>query len=99
MYFWRECGNEGVFDVLTKYSKCHDTYGLCPPVSKESNYFDYGIGKTYEDGDCISDTWDRIFKEFLPSSNYNMLDDTDFELYGENLNCFCEIWVPVSKKY
>lgn len=52
------------------------------------------------DGKCIGETWDRIFKDFLPSSDYNMLDDTDFELYPENNNsdCFCEIWIPVEKK-
>jgi AraC family transcriptional regulator len=51
-------------------------------------------------GDCIGVTWNRIFKEFLPSSDYEMLDDTDFELYPENndTNCFCEIWIPVRKK-
>lgn len=124
--YWAECGNEGVFNVLAEHSKSHDNYGLCAPISKESNCFDYGIGKLYEggevpegfqiwnvestlwavfecmgeDGECISDTWDRIFKEFLPSSDYNMLDDTDFEIYGENLKpgCFCEVWIPVSKK-
>lgn len=55
------------------------------------------IGK---DGDCIGETWNRIFNEFLPSSDYNMLDDTDFELYSEenNSDCFCEIWIPVEKK-
>ncbi|QSX05007.1 AraC family transcriptional regulator [Sedimentibacter sp. zth1] len=51
-------------------------------------------------GDCIGETWDRIFKEFLPSSEYNMLDDTDFELYPEDTNSevFCEVWIPVEKK-
>lgn len=55
------------------------------------------IGK---DSGCIEETWNRIFKEFLPSSEYNMLDNTDFELYLENSppNCFCEIWIPVEKK-
>lgn len=53
-----------------------------------------------ENGECIGETWNKIFKEFLPSSEYNMLDDTDFELYPENNNsdCFCEIWIPVQKK-
>lgn len=45
------------------------------------------------DSECIGQIWDRIFKEFLSNSNYNMLDDIDFELYPENSNsdCFCEI--------
>ncbi|WZL80750.1 AraC family transcriptional regulator [Vallitaleaceae bacterium 9-2] len=52
------------------------------------------------DGQCIGETWDRIYKEFLPGSGYNMLDDIDFELYPtENAaECFCEIWIPVQKK-
>lgn len=55
------------------------------------------IGET---PDCIGDTWDRIFKEFLPCSTYTMLDDTDFELYpSDSKNEYlCEIWIPVEKK-
>lgn len=55
------------------------------------------IGET---GDCIGETWSRIFSEFLPTSEYVMLDDTDFELYPEDniIDCFCEIWIPVEKK-
>ena len=124
--FWRECGNSNVFDVLKKHTKKQDAYGLCAPISKESKYFNYGIGMEYEGGhipegfdvwdikeelwavfkcigedeECIGDTWDRIFKEFLPSSEYVMLDDTDFELYAEESkdDCFCEIWIPVKKR-
>jgi AraC family transcriptional regulator len=53
-----------------------------------------------ENADCIRETWERFFSEFLPGSEYNMLDDTDFELYSEDFrpDCFCEIWVPVEKK-
>ena len=53
-----------------------------------------------DNGDCIGETWDRIFKEFLPGSGYDMLDDVDFELYpGESDGqLFCEIWIPVAKK-
>lgn len=49
--------------------------------------------------DCIGDTWSRIFSEFLPSSGYTMLDDTDFELYSKEHDdsCFCEVWIPVKK--
>lgn len=55
------------------------------------------IGDT---GDCIGETWERIFSEFLPSSEYTILDDTDFELYkdSDNSDSFCEIWIPVEKK-
>mgnify|MGYP000879213588 CR=1 FL=1 len=124
--FWKQCGDEGVFDVLSKHTVKHDIYGVCAPITKESTHFDYGIAMKYgggaipdgyriwdvtptlwtvfkcvgNDGECIGETWNRIFKEFLPSSDYNMLDDTDFELYPEdnNSDCFCEIWIPVEKK-
>lgn len=124
--FWKECGENGVFEVLNNHTKKHDIYGVCAPISKESACFDYGIGMEYDggmipdgysllcveptlwavfecigtDGDCIEDTWNRIFKEFLPGSDYEMLDAVDFELYPENSRpgCFCEIWIPVAKK-
>lgn len=51
-----------------------------------------------ETGACIGETWGKIFSEFLPGSEYSMIDDTDFELYSEAIDCFCEIWVPVKKK-
>ncbi|WP_440897310.1 AraC family transcriptional regulator [Amphibacillus sp. Q70] len=52
------------------------------------------------DPSCIGEAWDRIFKEFLPSSSYEMLDAADFELYPSQTedNLFCEIWIPVRKK-
>lgn len=55
------------------------------------------IGET---PDCIGATWNKIFSEFIPGSDYNILDDTDFEIYSDELgaDCFCEIWVPVEKK-
>lgn len=124
--FWDMCGEKGIFKVLRENASNHDIYGICAPISKESTYFDYGIGMLYDDGNvpegyrvwdvnptlwavfkcigdnanCIPETWDRIFKEFLPSSEYNMLDDVDFELYpdDESSDCFCQIWIPVEKK-
>ncbi|MBW9153882.1 AraC family transcriptional regulator [Clostridium estertheticum] len=53
-----------------------------------------------ENGDCIVKKWKEIFSEFLPGSDYNMIDDTDFELYSDDIraDCFCEIWIPVEKK-
>lgn len=48
---------------------------------------------------CIGSTWERIFKEFLPGSEYKMVEQTDFELYSDEFEkgCFCEIWIPVKK--
>lgn len=124
--FWQECGANGTFDTLKQNTTNNDIYGVCAPISKESKYFDYGIGMEFngesipdgyaiwdvkptlwavfkcigETADCIGSTWKRIFSEFLPSSEYTMIDDTDFELYSEDFksNCFCEIWIPVEKK-
>jgi AraC family transcriptional regulator len=124
--FWKKSGKEGVFEVLNRYAKNHNVYGPCAPISKESPYFDYGIGMEYDggevpegfqlwqvkptlwavfpcvgdDGSCIANTWDRIMKEFLPGSDYSILDDIDFELYPEKNedHVFCEIWLPVEKK-
>lgn len=124
--FWDRCRAEGVFDILKQHAKGCDIYGVCAPISKESNYFDYGIGMIYDGGEvpegfrvwevtptlwavfkcigtdenCIGETWDKIFKEFLPGSDYNMLDADDFELYAENgeEDYFCEIWIPVERK-
>lgn len=52
------------------------------------------------DPTCIAETWNKIFTEFLPTARYTMLDDTDFELYSDQLEpgCFCEIWIPIEKK-
>lgn len=124
--FWKACGKDDTFDVLKKHTEKCEYYGVCTPVSKESNLFDYGIGVKYdskavpdgfelmnvkptlwavfqckgENPDCISAVWDKIFKEFLPSSQYNMLDDVDYELYPENgeSDLFCEVWIPVENK-
>ena len=51
------------------------------------------------DSACISETWNRIYKEFLPNSDYRMLDDVDLELYpNDNSNgLFCEVWIPIEK--
>jgi AraC family transcriptional regulator len=124
--FWEDSRESGVFTELMQHAETDDFYGVCAPVSKDSLYFDYGIGMVYDGSvvpegyqvwdvtptmwavfscigdtpDCIADTWERIFKEFLPGSDYDMLDDTDFELYPADgpENLFCEIWIPVAKK-
>lgn len=124
--FWRECSDNGIFQILKQNSNKYDIYGVCEPISKESTHFKYGIGMEYAGdhipdgfsiwevkptlwavfkcigitGECIGETWEKIFSEFLPGSEYIMLDETDFELYtdGDNSDCFCEIWIPVEKK-
>ena len=53
-----------------------------------------------EDADCISETWSRFYKEFLPQMGYESEAETDYELYFENSRSglFCELWIPIKKK-
>ena len=55
------------------------------------------IGK---DADCISGTWSRFYKEFLPQMGYETEEETDYEVYFEKgaPGLFCELWIPVRKK-
>ena len=52
-----------------------------------------------EDADCISDTWAKFFKEFLPQTGYHASEATDLEIYYENSKdgLFCELWIPINK--
>jgi len=51
-----------------------------------------------EDGQCIADTWKRVFLEFIVQTPYRIKDDIDFELYPFNSKdgLFCELWIPVT---
>ena len=53
-----------------------------------------------DDGDCISETWARFYKEFLPQMGYEAANETDYEIYPQNgrEGLFCELWVPIKKK-
>lgn len=55
------------------------------------------IGK---DGNCISETWAKFYKEFLPQMGYEAEPETDYEVYYEEgrSDLFCELWIPVRKK-
>lgn len=100
----------GACAPISKESKCFD-YGIGMEYNGSEvpdGYRTWDVKPTLwavfkckgNNGDCIGETWDRIFKEFLPGSEYNMLDDTDFELYSDELESevFCEVWIPVEKK-
>ena len=52
-----------------------------------------------EDGDCISKTWAKFYKEFLPQTGYKASESTDYEIYfeKERKGLFCELWIPISK--
>lgn len=100
----------GVCAPISKESKCFD-YGISMEYNGSEvpeGYRVWDVKPTLwavfkcigNNGECICKTWDRIFKEFLPSSEYSMLDDTDFELYSDDFESevFCEIWIPIKKK-
>ena len=66
----------------------------------ETKPADYAVFKCYgSDGDCLSETWSKFFKEFVPQTGYTQTDDTDYEIYFENAEhgLFCELWVPVKQ--
>ena len=52
------------------------------------------------DGDCITETWAKFYKEFLPQMGYEAAEETDYEIYPEQgrPGVFCELWIPVRKK-
>jgi len=54
-----------------------------------------------EDGNCISDTWSKFYKEFLPQMGYEASQETDYEVYFDRArpNLFCELWIPVKKQH
>ena len=52
-----------------------------------------------DDGDCISETWAKFYKEFLPQTGYKASEATDYEIYYEKGQdgVFCELWIPIKK--
>lgn len=49
-----------------------------------------------EDGDCITQAWEKFYREFLPQSGYEPSEETDFEIYFEKeQGMFCELWIPI----
>ena len=53
-----------------------------------------------EDGDCIGETWEKFYKEFLPQMGYEVESETDYEIYFEKgrESLVCELWIPIRKK-
>lgn len=52
------------------------------------------------DGSCISQTWSKFYREFLPQMGYTASEATDYELYfeTEQPGLFCQLWIPVQRK-
>lgn len=66
----------------------------------ETEPADYAVFKCVgPDGDCLGETWNKFFKEFVPQTGYTQTDDTDYEIYFEKgeSGVFCELWVPIKK--
>ena len=87
--------DEGTKDFDTEEMK---SAGYCIWDVKPGSYVVFDcIG---EDGDCISDTWSKFYKEFLPQMGYEAEAETDYEIYfeGGRKGLFCELWIPVKKK-
>ena len=93
----------GIGVVIDEETKDFDTEemksaGYCIWDVKPGSYVVFDcIG---EDGDCISDTWSKFYKEFLPQVGYEAEAETDYEIYFERgrKGLFCELWIPVKKK-
>ena len=53
-----------------------------------------------DDGNCISNTWSKFYKEFLPQMGYEAEAETDYEIYLDKGRdgLFCELWIPIKKK-
>lgn len=66
----------------------------------ETKPMDYAVFKCYgNNGDCISETWSKFYKEFIPQTEYTQTEDTDYEIYFEKgeEGLFCELWIPVKR--
>lgn len=52
-----------------------------------------------ENGDCIGETWERFYQEFLPQSGYESCVESDYEVYFDEKKdgMFCELWIPVKR--
>ncbi|MFV0393349.1 MAG: effector binding domain-containing protein [Coprobacillaceae bacterium] len=45
--FWDQCIQDGVIKTLFTYSATSETYGVCAPLERDKEHFEYGIGVTY----------------------------------------------------
>jgi AraC family transcriptional regulator len=64
---------------------------------------DYAIFEHKGALDTLQRTYDYIFREWLPTSEYEFVNQDDFEIYGERFkygepDSIMEIWIPVKKK-
>lgn len=98
-----KCFNYGIGVMLDEETKAYNLDALKKEGFSiwETEPADYAVFQCYgQDGDCISETWSKFFKEFSPQTGYVQTDDTDFEIYFEKgeEGLMCELWIPVVKK-
>lgn len=52
--------------------------------------------------DAIQNMWDVIYKEWLPSTEYQIIQDYEIENYlpsdNTSTDCVSEIWIPIKEK-
>ena len=66
----------------------------------ETEPVDYAVFKCIgPDNGCIGETWIKFFNEFIPQTGFVQTDDTEIEIFQENVESgvFCELWIPVKK--
>jgi AraC family transcriptional regulator len=64
---------------------------------------DYAVFEHKGALDTLQKTYDYIFREWLPGSEYEFINQDDFEIYDERFKfgqpeSIMEIWIPVKKK-
>jgi AraC family transcriptional regulator len=88
--FWKECGDNGTFDVLKEHASNHDIYGACAPISKESTHFDYGIGMEFSGGNV---------PEGYTLWEVNPTLWAVFKCIGETGDCIGETWGKIFSEF
>ncbi len=64
---------------------------------------DYAVFEHHGSLDTLGKSYDQIFREWLPTSEYDFANQDDFEVYDERFEygkpeSVMEIWIPVKKK-
>ena len=85
-----------------------DTYSFENNFLEQNNFIIWNIPEALyvvfecigDDGNCISETWSKFYKEFLPQTGYVVTEATDYEVYYQNSksNLFCDLYIPIQKK-
>ena len=100
--FWEE------YYAHEEYRKIPGYLGLCAQQKTDSDEFRYGIGCKASDvgvgptPKAIQAMWGKIYREWLPVSDYELIPDYDIENYlpgdPSSRNYISEICIPVRKK-